>query len=124
MNSSNVRLSPDESLLFISNNQSGTVTAGFFNPATGSVSPGCNSATLSGFYNPWAYVGSMVTENTSGNGGVLYVAEFGVPSSIAILTITSSGGTCRLNESINSPAVDPITSGGVLSIWAFPPRPF
>jgi len=124
VNSSNVRLSPDESLLFISNNQSGTVTAGFFNPATGSISPGCTSATLSGFYSPWAYVASMVTENTSGNGGVLYVAEFGVPSSIGILTITSTGGTCRLAESINSPAVDPITSGGVLSIWAYPPRPF
>ncbi len=124
VNSSNVRLSPDESLLFISNNQSGSVTAGFFNPATGSVSPGCTSGVLSGFYNPWAYVASMVTENTSGNGGVLYVAEFGVPSSIAILTINTSGGTCSLAESVNSPAVDPVTSGGVMSIWAFPPRPF
>ena len=124
VNSSNVRLSPDESLLFISNNQSGNVTAGFFNPTTGAVSPGCTSPTLSGFYNPWAYLGSMVTENTSGNGGVLYVAEFGVPSSIGILTVATSGGTCKLTESTNSPSVDPIDSGGVLSIWAYPPRPF
>ena len=43
VNSSNVRLSPDESLLFISNNQSGNVTAGFFDPTTGAVSPGCTS---------------------------------------------------------------------------------
>ncbi len=124
VNSSNIRLSPDESLLFISNNQSGNVTAGFFNPTTGAVSPGCTSPALSGFYNPWAYLGSMVTENTSGNGGVLYVAEFGVPSSIGILTVATSGGTCKLTESTNSPSVDPISSGGVLSIWAYPPRPF
>lgn len=122
--STNVRLSPDESLLFISNNQSGSITAGFFNSATGAVSPGCNSPRLSGFYAPWYYLGSLVTENTSGNGGVLYVAEFGVPSSIGILTIHTGNGTCSLAESTNSPAIDPSVSGNVLSIWAYPPRPF
>ncbi len=122
--SSNVRLSPDESLLFIANNQSGSITAGFFNPATGTVSPGCNSPRLSGFYAPWYYLGSLVTENTSGNGGVLYVAEFGVPSSIGIFTVHSGSGTCSLAESTNSPAIDPNPSGNMLSLWAYPPRPF
>jgi hypothetical protein len=123
-NSGNVRLSPDESLLFISNNQSGNVTAAFFNPSTGSLLPGCTSARLSGFYDTWVYTASMVTENTSGSGGVLYVAEYGVPSSIGILTINTDGQQCTLTESSNSPASDPITSGGVMSIWAYPPRPF
>ncbi len=122
--STNVRLSPDESLLFISNNQSGGITAGFFNPTTGAVLPGCNSARLSGFYAPWYYLGSLVTENTSGNGGVLYVAEFGIPSSIGILTIQTGNGSCSFAESSNSPVTDPLPSGKLLSIWAYPPRPF
>jgi 6-phosphogluconolactonase (cycloisomerase 2 family) len=122
--STNVRLSPDESLLFISNNQSGNITAGFFNSATGAVLPGCNSPRLNGFYAPWYYLGSMVTENTSGNGGVLYVAEFGLPSSIGILTIHTGNRTCSFAESANSPTPDPSSNGNLLSIWAYPPRPF
>ena len=122
--STNVRLSPDESLLFISNNQSGAIAAGFFNTATGAVLPGCISARLSGFYAPWYYLGELVTENTSGSGGVLYVAEFGVPSSIGILTIQTGNGKCSMTESANSPTVDPLPAGNLLSIWAYPPRPF
>ena len=122
--SANVRLSPDQSLLFISNNQSGTITAGFFNASTGGISPGCTSRRLSGFYNPWFYLGSMVTENTSGNGGVLYVAEFGRQSSIGILNITSSGGRCSFAESSNSEVQSPISGASLLSLWAYPPRPF
>jgi len=124
--SSNVRLSPDESLLFISNNQSGNITAGFFNSATGVVSPGCLSRRLSGFYNPWFYLGSMVTENTSGNGGVLYVAEFAKRqgSSIGILNINVSGSTCSFAESPNSPVTDPVSGAALISLWAYPPRPF
>jgi len=122
--SANVRLSPDERLLFISNNQSGNITAGFFNPATGGVSPGCISQRLSGFYNPWFYLGSMVTENTSGSGGVLYVAEFGKQSSIGILNINVSGGTCGFTESANSPVSDPVSGAALISLWAYPPRPF
>jgi len=122
--SANVRLSPDESLLFISNNQSGTITAGFFNSTTGALTPGCTSRRLAGFYNPWFYLGSMVTENTSGNGGVLYVAEFGRQSSIGILTINTSGRSCGFTESSNSPVQTQISGTALLSIWAFPPRPF
>ncbi len=124
VNSGNVRLSPDESLLYIANSQGGTVTAAFFDKNTGRVYGGCISPTLSGFYNPWAYVGSIATRDTSGTGGVLYVAEWGFPmSSIAIVKVDSNGSTCTLTESSASPASD-FLSVGLLSIQVFPPRPF
>jgi 6-phosphogluconolactonase (cycloisomerase 2 family) len=124
VNSGNVRLSPDESLLYVANSQGGTVTAAFFDKNTGRVYGGCVSPTLSGFYNPWAYVGSIATRDTTGTGGVLYVAEWGFPtSSIGILKIDSNGSTCTLTESPASPALD-FLSVGLLSIQVFPPRPF
>jgi hypothetical protein len=44
-----IRLSPDHSRLYIANNESGTVTAAFFNNITGKITPGCMSPTLQGF---------------------------------------------------------------------------
>ena len=124
VNSGNVRLSPDESLLYIANSQGGTVTAAFFDKDTGRVYGGCVSPTLSGFYNPWAYVGSIATRDTTGTGGVLYVAEWGFPnSSIGILKVDSNGSTCTLTESPASPTLDYL-SIGLLSVEVFPPRPF
>jgi len=76
---------------------------------------------LSGFYNPWTYIGALATRDTTGTGGVLYAAEF--PGSIAIITVTSNGTTCTLAESPASPAPDDFSSG-LLSIQTFPPRPF
>ena len=123
-NSATVWLSPDESLLYVGNSQGNTVTAAFFNKNTGKVSAGCNSAPLNGFYNPWSYVGSLVTRDNSGTGGVLYLAEFAsTGSSIGILQVVSNGTTCTLTEPSTSPVLDPF-SGGLLSIQAFPPRLF
>lgn len=120
-NSASVWLSPDESLLYIGNSQGGSVMAAFFNRATGKVTSGCTSRKLSGFYDPWSYVGSLATRDTTGTGGVLYAAEFG--SSIAVLTVQSNGSTCTLTESASSPvAAD--NSDGLLSIQVYPPRPF
>jgi hypothetical protein len=123
LNSSNVLLSPDETLLYISNNQSGTVTAAFFDKSTGKLSKGCVSRSLKGFVTNWSYVASLALEQTTGTGGVVYVAEYGAPSSIAEINVKSSGGKCTLTESAKSPASDP-NSPGLLSIGAFPPRPF
>jgi 6-phosphogluconolactonase (cycloisomerase 2 family) len=123
INSSNVLLSPDESLLYITNNQSGTVTAAFFDKSTGKLSKGCVTRPLKGFVSNWSYVASLAMEETTGTGEVLYVAEYGAPSSIAEISVTSSGGKCTLTESAKSPALDP-NSPGLLSIGAFPPRPF
>ena len=122
--SANVRLSPDEQLLFISNNQSGNITLGFFNPGTGAIAPGCTSPKLKGYYSPWFYLGSMVTENTSGSGGVLYVAEYGNQSSIGILNVTTGGGRCSFSEPSSSPVQDPANGAALLSLWAYPPRTF
>ena len=49
---------------------------------TGKVSAGCQSPSLAGFYNPWAFVGSIATRDTTGSGGVLYVAEYGFTGSL------------------------------------------
>jgi len=123
LNSSNVLLSPDESLLYISNNQSGTVTAAFFDKSTGKLSKGCVSRPLKGFDADWSYVASLAFDQTTGTGGVVYVAEFGAPSSIGEINVKSAGGKCTLTESSHSPVSDP-NSPGLLSIGAFPPRPF
>jgi len=125
-----VRLSPDQSLLYVTNNESGTVMAFFFYPSTGGLIKGCTSAPLQGFNGrPW--YGSVVTRDTTGTGNVLYVAEFGrdqseinhgPSSAIGILTINSKGGSCTLTESSNSPVL--LSFPGALTLGAYPPRPF
>lgn len=125
-----IRLSPDESLLYISNNEGGTVTAAFFDAGTGNITRGCTSATLSGFNGrPW--LGSVVTRDTTGTGNVLYVAEFGrdyleidhgPASALGILDVTSNGTSCTLRETRTSPVT--MYLPGVLSIGVYPPRPF
>jgi hypothetical protein len=125
-----VRLSPDQSLIYMANSESGTVTAAFFNKSTGQVTPGCTSPTLQGFNGrPW--LGSVVTRDTTGTGNVLYVAEFGrdrfeinhgPSSALGILTVTSNGVSCSLKESTNSPVI--MSFPGTLSLGVFPPRPF
>jgi 6-phosphogluconolactonase (cycloisomerase 2 family) len=122
-NSNNVLLSPDESLLYISNTIHGRVTAAFFDKATGKVTLGCISTKLKGFDEDWAYLGTPVTQLASGTGNALYVAEFGSQSGIAVLGITSSGGKCTLTEAHSSPVVDP-NSTSLLSIGVYPPRKF
>ena len=123
LNSSNILLSPDESLLFISNNQSGTLTAAFFEKGTGKLSKGCVSRPLKGFDANWSYVASLALDQTTGTGGVVYAAEYGAPSYIGMINVKSAGGKCTLTESSHSPVPDP-NSPGLLSIGAFPPRPF
>jgi 6-phosphogluconolactonase (cycloisomerase 2 family) len=122
-NSNNVMLSPDETLLYIANTTYGRVSAAFFDKTTGKVSPGCTSGKLKGFDNTWAYLSSPVTELPSGTGSVLYLAEFGANSGIAVVNVASSGGKCTLTESSQSPVIAPNTTN-LLSIGVYPPRPF
>jgi 6-phosphogluconolactonase (cycloisomerase 2 family) len=121
VNSATLRLSPDETLIYLGNSQSGNVSAAFFNKNNGRVSSGCTSTLLNNFYNPWSYVGTLATRDTTGTGNVLYAAEFG--SSIGILNVTSNGSRCTLTEAASSPVTDNL-SPGLLSIEVFPPRPF
>ena len=122
ISSSNILLSPDESLLYISNTQGGSVSAAFFDKNTGKLSPGCTSNKLKE-YGSWTYLGALAQQKTTGTGGNLYAAEFGNPSTIAVVNVQSSGGRCTLRESSNSPVSDP-ASPGLLSIGSYPPRGF
>jgi hypothetical protein len=122
-NSASVYLSPDETLLYIANTGDGRVTAAFFNATTGQLTPGCTSARLKRFDTTWTFLDSPVTELNTGTGSVLYLAEFGNPSTIAIVNVTSGAGTCALTEAAGSPVMDP-DSTTLLSIEVYPPRSF
>jgi hypothetical protein len=122
-NAASVYLSPDETLLYIANTSVGKVTAAFFNAASGKVSPGCISAELKGFDTNWVFLSSPVTELNTGTGSVLYVAEFGASSGVAVLDVTSGAGQCTLTETKTSPVIDP-NSTALLSIGVYPPRQF
>jgi len=121
--STSIYLSPDETLLYITNTSVGRVSAAFFNAATGKVSRGCISRPLKGFDRNWVFLSTPVTELNTGTGSVLYLAEYGASSGIAVLNVTSSGGTCSLTETGASPVSDP-DSTTLLSIGVYPPRQF
>jgi 6-phosphogluconolactonase (cycloisomerase 2 family) len=123
ISSSMIMLSPDETLLYISNTQGDKVSAAFFDQSTGKLSKGCASGNLKGYVTDWSYLSALALEKTTGTGGTVYVAEFGAPSSIAVINVKSAGGKCTLQESSKSPIRDQ-HSTGLLSIGAFPPRPF
>lgn len=122
-NSSNIMLSPDETLLYISNTQGDTVSAAFFDSSTGKVSPGCTSAGIRNYVSSFSYLASLGLESTTGTGSVLYVAEFGSSSGLAVLNVSSSGGKCTLAEVSQSPVADTFSTS-LLSIATFPPRSF
>jgi 6-phosphogluconolactonase (cycloisomerase 2 family) len=123
ISSSNILLSPDETLLYISNTQGDKITAAFFDKSTGKLSKGCSSGNLKGYVTDWSYLAGLALEKTTGTGGMVYVAEFGAPSSIGMIKVKSAGGKCTLKELPSSPVSDP-NSPGLLSIGSFPPRPF
>lgn len=130
VDAASIRLSPDESLLYIANSEGGSVTAALFDKTSGVITPGCTSPTLRGFNSlPW--LGSVVTRDPTGTGNLLYVDEFGrsflevnhgPPSAVGILTVTSDGTSCALAETSTSPVR--LTYTGALSIGVYPPRPF
>jgi len=125
-NSGNVRLSPDETLIFVTNNSRGAVTAAFFDKTTGKISPGCASGPLNGFYSSWSYAGAAALQLPSSTGGLFYVPEFGSNgfSSIGLVQLTSTGTTCTLSELASSPIVDNADASALLSIAIYPARPF
>lgn len=124
-NSGNVRLSPDEQLLFITNDSSGQVTVAFFDHTTGSLRQGCASSSLKGFYSTFSYAGNIGLQLTSHAGGMIYVPEFGAGgrSFLGMLELTPNGASCTLTESANSPVADPVGSSAVLSMAVFPAAP-
>ncbi len=124
ISSSNIVLSPDETLLYVVNTQGATVSAIHFNKTNGKMYAGCTSGPLKGQSGNYSYLAGVALINSStGNGGGLYVAEFGSSSAIAVVPLTISGQKCTLQEATGSPVVDPNTPG-LLSIGTFPPRSF
>jgi Lactonase, 7-bladed beta-propeller len=127
ISSSNVMLSPDETVLYVINTQGATVSAMFFDKTTGKLSAGCKSGRVKGESANWSYLAGLGLISQTGNGGGVYVAEFGAPSAIAMVRLDSSGpgadGKCSLHEAPQSPFADP-NSQGLLSIGTFPPRSF
>lgn len=122
-----VRLSPGESLIYLSGGYTGKVGALFFDKNSGTVSKGCESKTLKGHAIHWVGTGATATEETTGAGKVLWVAEVGgengFPSSIGIVEVSSNGSSCTLTEAKHSPAEDAKTAS-MTSIAAYPPRKF
>jgi hypothetical protein len=122
VSAANVYLSPDETLLYISNTQGDRITAAKFDASTGTLSEGCVSGKLKGYSKDWSYLVSLATESNSGTGEVVYVGEYGAPSSVGIIEVTSSEGKCTLTEAAKSPVQ--ISGSSLMSIAGFPARSF
>ncbi len=124
INSSNIMLSPDESILYISNTQGDQVTAAFWDKTLGKpTGKGCITGKIAGYSANWSYLGGVGLASSTGTGSEVYVAEFGAPASIAMITVNSANGKCSIAEASNSPVADS-ASPGLLSIGTFPPRAF
>jgi hypothetical protein len=123
ISSSNIMLSPDETMLYVIHTQGARVSALFFDKTKGTLSSGCTSPPLIGLSQNWSYLAGPALINQTGNGGGVYVAEFGSTPGIATVALTSTGSTCALQEVSGSPASDR-NSLGLLSIGNFPPRSF
>src|SRR5208283_5229101 len=91
-NSNNVLLSPDGTMLYVTNNTSGQVSAVFFNTTTGAVSGSCISPQLNGFASIFGFSAAAATQLPAGTGSVLYVAENGgYPATIAVINVSANG---------------------------------
>jgi Lactonase, 7-bladed beta-propeller len=124
ISSSNVILSPDESVLYVVNTQGASVSAFLFDKKTGRLTWGCTSGPIRGQSSNWSYLGGAGLIRKTGNGGGVYVAEFGDSAGIAMVTLESSSfGRCSLRENVQSPFADGL-SHGLISIGTFPPRDF
>jgi hypothetical protein len=123
ISSSSVMLSPDETLLYVVNTQGAAISIMFFDKTTGKLSGGCTSGQIRGESANWSYLAGLGLISQSGDGGGVYVAEFGAPSGIAMVKIDVTAEKCTLQEAGKSPFADP-NSQGLLSIGTFPPRSF
>jgi hypothetical protein len=121
-NSGSVQLSPDNTLIFVTNSSGGAVTAVRFDRTTGKISRGCTSEPLEGFYSAWLYAGGAALQLPTAAGGLLYVPEFGSSgfSSIGIVQFAFSETACTLTEAANSPIIDNSVASALLSIAIYP----
>jgi len=134
-NSNNVWISPAQvsghNYVYVSNNYSGQVTTIQLVQTTGVVSaipPGSctgaftNPTTLQNPFSSWTFSAGIHTLTTSGAGGAIAVAEYGVPSTVALVKVQAPTGCTR--ETPLSPFADPNSNNGLYSVSVFPTRPF
>jgi hypothetical protein len=126
-NSSNAWLSPDETLIYISDNSSGQITAVPFDAKTGVInkSAACTSAVLKNFNSTWQTLGSVTTRGVTKLGSPLYAGEWSYtnPGGIAIVDVTVKRGACTLTEAEDSPVADSV-SDFLMTVGVDPPRKF
>lgn len=117
--SSNPWLSPNGKFLYVSNNLSKQVTSlGFSESPLGISYVGITTLNDGPSI---ISIGGLTTASSSGNGGGIYVAEFSSPNGlVGLLQINSDGST---TEEAGSPYNNG-TSSALLSLAAYPPRPF
>lgn len=135
VSSNNVWLSPNGLFIYVANNSSGQITtATFAQPVvTGQAGVFPNPPCTPLHTNPtalraatWAFDAGIQTSLTVGTGTRLYVAEYGNPSSVALLKVDAAGCT---EEFALSPFVDPNSNFtpngfGAIALNAWPLRPF
>ncbi|MBA3915932.1 MAG: hypothetical protein H0X25_19180 [Acidobacteriales bacterium] len=100
--SNNVVLSPDEKLLYVSQNLSGNVVALSFDSTTGVIGKGCSS-TLRG--NRSGITAGIAAAPANNGSDFVYLAE--APNRIGVLSRTGEGAGCTLSEVPGSPITDP-----------------
>ena len=120
ISSSNILLSPDETMLYVSDTQGDRVGAAFFDKNTGKLSGGCTSNLLKGYSSSFSYSGGLALASGTGNGGGVYVGEYGTPA-VAVVQVQVAGGKCSMTEAPGSPVADP-NGSGLLSIGNFLPQ--
>ncbi len=116
-------LSPDETLLYISNSQGDALTAALFDASTGKLSSGCTSPLSEIMFHRfrmWHHWRSKARWEMAG----WYTRRVRRAAVVnRDVQVGSSGGKCTLTELSGSPVAD-ANSSGLLSIAGFPPRPF
>lgn len=130
LNSQNIWISPGQvagqNYLYISNNYSNQVTTAPLLPSGQVLSPLTCTA---GFTNPttltpgvWNFPAQLHTLNNTASGTRIVVAEYGTPSSVALLRVQNATGCTK--EVPSSPFVDVNSNHGLFSLDVFPSRPF
>lgn len=122
--SNEVWLSPDQTLLYVSNNVSLQVTTLKFKEGA-AIGKRLAFDCITKLNNPGKAIfnsAGLATESSTGTGGYLYVAEWGNPSAVALLKLPKGGCPAEVS---GSPFRNPTASGDFpVTLSAYPPRPF
>jgi hypothetical protein len=122
--SNNVWLSPDETLLYVSNNVSLQITTLKFKESA-SAGKRLTFDCITTLHDPGNFMfnpSGLATEAPTGTGVYLYVAEWGNPSAVGLLKVPKGGCPTEVSGSPFRNPTAPSDFPATLS--AYPPRPF